>query len=140
MRGSGIRSGRFSYSPNAPEERPTVTLRLVKRVIDYALPYRWLLVAMLTITMVTTGLSLLTPLILRDLIDRTLPTRDLQRLVWLSVGLVAIPLLSGGLNVVLRQVNARVGEGVVLICGQRCFLIYNECPSAFSLTPKWVNL
>jgi ATP-binding cassette subfamily B protein len=68
---------------------------------------------MLAITLATIGLSLLTPLILRDLIDRTLPERDLHRLLWLAVGLLAIPLLNGGLNVWQRQFNARVGEGVV---------------------------
>ena len=67
---------------------------------------------MLTITLVTIGLGLLTPLILRDLIDRTLPNRDLQRLLWLLAALVAVPLLTGGLNVLLRRFNARVGEGV----------------------------
>ena len=68
---------------------------------------------MLAFTLVTSGLGLLTPLILRDLIDRTLPARDLHRLVWLIIALVAIPLVTGGLNVMLRQLSARVGEGVV---------------------------
>jgi ATP-binding cassette subfamily B protein len=68
---------------------------------------------MLILTLVTTGLSLLTPLILRDLIDRTLPERDVSHLIVLIVGLLAIPLLTGALNVWQRQINARVGEGVV---------------------------
>ena len=68
---------------------------------------------MLILTLVTTGLSLLTPLILRDLIDRTLPERDVPRLIVLIVGLLTIPLLTGALNVWQRQINARVGEGVV---------------------------
>ncbi len=67
---------------------------------------------MLATTLATTGLGLLTPLILRDLIDRTLPERDLHRLLLLLVALVTIPLLTGGLNLFLRRINARVGEGV----------------------------
>lgn len=113
MHGSGVRPGRFAYSPNAPEERPKVTVSLIRRVFQYARPYLWWLLVMLAITLATTGLSLLTPLILRDLIDRTLPARDLNRLIWLAVGLLVIPLFSSGLNVLQRQVNARVGEGVV---------------------------
>lgn len=113
MRGSNMRPGRFTYSPNAPEEKPEITAWLIRRVFEYARPYLWWLVEMLAVTLAATGLSLLTPLILRDLIDRTLPTRDLNRLIWLSAGLLVIPFLSGGLNVLLRQVNARVGEGVV---------------------------
>ncbi len=68
---------------------------------------------MLILTLITTALSLLTPLILRDLIDRTLPQRDVSRLILLIVGLLTIPLLTGALNVWQRQFNARVGEGVV---------------------------
>jgi ATP-binding cassette subfamily B protein len=68
---------------------------------------------MLVFTLITSGLSLLTPLILRNLIDHTLPNRDFHSLTWLVAALLTIPLLTGGLNVLLRQLNARVGEGVV---------------------------
>jgi len=113
VRGTTIGSNKSIYSPNVPEGRPEVTLGLIKRVFGYARPYLWWLIGMLAITLAITGLSLLTPLILRDLIDRTLPARDLHRLIWLALALLAIPLVSGGLNVLQRQVNARVGEGIV---------------------------
>ena len=112
MRGGGG-GGRFGLAINAPDEKPKVTWGLLKRVLGYSRPYLWLILGMLLITLVTSGLSLLNPLILRDLIDRTLPNRDLTRLGWLVVALLAIPLLTGGANVLLRQLNARVGEGVV---------------------------
>ena len=113
MRSTGSRSAKHSFSADTPDEKPKITFSLIKRVLGYSKPYRWLLVAMLSITLVTTILSLITPLILRDLIDRTLPDRDLQRLLWLSLALVAIPLLSSALNILLRQANSRVGEGVI---------------------------
>ena len=111
MHGGG--GGRFGMSMNATDEKPRVTWGLMKRVLKYARPYLWLILGMLLITLVTSGLSLLNPLILRDLIDRTLPNKDLQRLAWLVAALLFIPLANGGLNVILRQLNARVGEGVV---------------------------
>jgi hypothetical protein len=37
----------------------------------------------------------------------------LYRLTWSVIALLAIPPLTGGLNVLLRQLNARAGEGVV---------------------------
>jgi ATP-binding cassette subfamily B protein len=105
---------RFGYTrSNAPDESPKITRGLLSRVWSYARPYRWWISGMLAITLATSGLGLLTPLILRDLIDRTLPARDLHRLAWLIVAMVAIPLLTGGLSVVQRQLSARVGEGVV---------------------------
>ena len=98
---------------SAPDEKPKITRGLLKHVWKYARPYRWLILVMLSLTLATSGLGLLTPLILRDLIDRTLPARDLHRLAWLILALVAIPFVTGGLNVILRQFSARVGEGVV---------------------------
>ncbi len=105
--------GRFGLAINAPDERPKVTWGLLKRVLGYSRPYIWLIFWMLVMTLAVSGLSLLNPLILRDLIDNTLPHHNLPRLAWLVAALVAIPLLTGGLNVFLRQLNARVGEGVV---------------------------
>ena len=102
----------FIRPNNAPDEKPKITWGLMKRVWSYAKPYRWWIVSMLLMTLATTGLGLITPLILRELIDKTLPARDLHRLLWLAVALVTVPLLSAFLNVMLRQFNARVGEGV----------------------------
>ena len=107
------RGGYAHINKNAPDKMPKITRGLLKRVWGYAHPYRWWILGMLLITLATTGLGLLTPLILRDLIDRTLPSRDLHRLMWLIIALVAVPLITSGLNVFLRQLNARVGEGVV---------------------------
>jgi ATP-binding cassette subfamily B protein len=107
--------GRYNFirnTNNAPDEKPKITWGLLKRIWSYARPYRWWILGMLVMTLATTGLGLITPLILRQLIDKTLPQHNLHELLWLTVALVTIPLLTGSLNVFLRQLNARVGEGV----------------------------
>jgi ATP-binding cassette subfamily B protein len=106
--------GRYGFirPNNAPDEKPKITWGLLKRIWSYARPYRWWILGMLVMTLATTGLGLITPLILRQLIDKTLPQHNLHELLWLTVALVTIPLLTGSLNVFLRQLNARVGEGV----------------------------
>ena len=109
MRGRGGMRGLI----NAPDERPQVTPRLLRRVGRYALPYRWLIGGMLLLILAHTGLSLLTPLIMRDLIDNTIPTGDVDRLVVLAGALLLIPILDGGLSVAQRRTSARVGEGVI---------------------------
>jgi ATP-binding cassette subfamily B protein len=81
--------------------------------VSYARPYRWQIAGMLTMILVTAGLSLLTSLILRDLIDRTLAARNLPRLIALALALLAIPTLTGALDVWQRRLNALVGEGVI---------------------------
>jgi ATP-binding cassette subfamily B protein len=104
--------GGWFMSMRATDEKPRVTWTLLKRVLAYSRPYRWQIVAMLLMILTTTGLGLLTPLVTRDLIDRTLPQHDVRRLIWLALALLAIPAINGVINVWQRRVNARVGEGV----------------------------
>jgi len=97
----------------APKEKPKVTWNLMLRVLRYSRPYRWHILGMLVMILMHSGLALLTPLILRDLIDRTLPARDLNRLITLALILLLIPALNGAINVVQRRLNSFVGEGVI---------------------------
>jgi ATP-binding cassette subfamily B protein len=104
--------GWWSYLGSA-DEKPKVTWGLLKRVLRYSRNYRWQIVGMLVMILINTGLTLLTPLILRDLIDHTIPSGNLHRLILLALGLLAIPALGGGINVFQRRLNAYVGEGVI---------------------------
>ncbi len=107
--------GWFAYMRGSGTEdsRSRVTWALLRRVLTYARRYRSHIVLMLALILVSTLLGLLTPLIIRDLIDVALPTQDITRLNLLALGLIAIPLLTGALGVVQRWLNAQVGEGVI---------------------------
>jgi len=104
--------GWFQYMRSG-DEKPKVTRELLLRVLTYARGYWWHIAGMLVTITMTTGLSLLTPLIFRNMIDVVLPAKDVQRLIWLGVALLGIPLLEGGINVIQRRLNATVGEGVI---------------------------
>ncbi len=105
-------TGWWSYVSSSGE-KPKVTWPLMSRILRYSGPYRWHLIGMLAMILFNAGLILLTPLIMRDLIDRTIPDRDLNRLIWLSLALLFIPALGGFINVFQRRLNAYVGEGVI---------------------------
>ncbi|MDD2696196.1 MAG: ABC transporter transmembrane domain-containing protein, partial [Anaerolineales bacterium] len=94
-------------------EPSRVTWGLMMRVLSFSTKYRGKLVAMLAMILLSTGLTLLTPFLIRDLIDVTIPSRRLDRLALLSLGLLLVPALGGGINVVQRRLNAQVGEGVI---------------------------
>jgi ATP-binding cassette subfamily B protein len=104
--------GWFAYM-RSDNERPKVTRDLLKRVLTYARPYQWQIIGMLVMILITTGLSLLIPLIFRRMIDVVIPTGNLKGLAWLALALLVIPALSGLVGVVQRQLNAQVGEGVI---------------------------
>ncbi|HSB65861.1 MAG TPA: ABC transporter transmembrane domain-containing protein, partial [Anaerolineales bacterium] len=95
------------------DEKPKVTMGLLRRVMGYSKPYRWQLVSMLLLILCSTGLALLAPLILRNLIDAVIPSGDISRLVMLAVALLLIPAVGGGLGVFQRRLNAAIGEGVI---------------------------
>ncbi len=105
-------SGWFSYI-SAEQKTPKVTWSLMRRVLAYSSPYRAKITAMFVLILITAGLNLLTPLIMRDLIDRTIPSKDIPRLVLLAGGLLFIPVIWGGLSVIQRWLNAAIGEGVI---------------------------
>jgi ATP-binding cassette subfamily B protein len=105
--------GLFSYVRSGVEEPPKVTKELLLRVLAYARSYWGRIGGMLAAILFTTGLSLVSPLIFRQLIDTVLPSKDLNRLVIYALALLLIPLLNGGINVVQRRLNAAVGEGVI---------------------------
>lgn len=98
---------------HSTDEKPKITWDLLKRVLNFATPHRWLIGSMLVLILINTGLSLLTPLILRDLIDKTIPAGNINRLIILAIALLVIPTLVGFLNVIQRRINARIGEGVI---------------------------
>jgi len=95
------------------DEKPKVTKQLLLRVLSYARGYWWHIAGMLVTILLTTGLSLLTPLIFRNMIDVVIPAKDTNRLILLGVALLGIPALTGVINVFQRRLNAIVGEGVI---------------------------
>jgi ATP-binding cassette subfamily B protein len=109
----GFHGGGWHSYLRSADEKPKVTLDLLKRVMGYSKPYRWKLASMLVLILGSTALTLLTPLILRDLIDKTIPAGNVSRLIFLAISLLLIPVGGGALGVVQRRLNAMVGEGVI---------------------------
>ena len=97
----------------SPDEKPKVTRALLRRVLRYGQPYQWHITSMLILILISTGLNLVNPLILRDLIDNTIPNSNLNRLIFLGGLLLVVPLLNGLVNVAQRRLNSQVGEGVI---------------------------
>jgi ATP-binding cassette subfamily B protein len=104
---------KWSQFVQSNDEAPKVSRTLLKRVLDYAKPYRKHIFWMLLLILLTSALGLISPLILRELIDRTLPEKDLEKLILLAAALLVVPVLSGGLRIIQRRLNATVGEGVI---------------------------
>ena len=104
---------RYAY-PGSDDDKPAkITWGLIKRVLAYAAPYKREISITLVLILITSALGLLTPLIFRDLIDRTLPSGDVGRLNVLALALLLIPVLDSAIGIVIRRMNSHVGEGVI---------------------------
>ena len=85
----------------------------MRRVLAYAVPYRGLLVLVLVTIVAITFVSLVPPLLMRDLIDTAIPGENLGRVTWLGLGMVAVPIVNGVVGVAQRWASARAGEGII---------------------------
>jgi len=108
-----MHGGAWFMAMRSGDEKPKVTRELLLRVLTYARPYWSHIGGMLLTILASSALSVVTPLIFRQLIDNILPNKDLNKLVMFSFALLLVPLLNGGISVVQRKLNATVGEGVI---------------------------
>lgn len=82
-------------------------------MLGYARPYRGRIALMLLTILGINLLSLVPPLLYRELIDVALPQRDLGRLNLLAAGMIGIPIASGLVGVLQRYLSAQIGEGII---------------------------
>ena len=100
-------------SHDEKQDRPRVSRALLLRVWGFAHPYRRKVALLLLTILLISALSLVSPLLFRDLIDNALPNKDFRRLNWLALGMIAIPLLNGIIGVFQRRTQSQVGEGII---------------------------
>ncbi|MFN2152849.1 MAG: ABC transporter ATP-binding protein [Anaerolineales bacterium] len=106
--------GWFAYiRHDKDQDQPKISRQLLLRVWNFARPY-WLLVSGLLITiLLISGISLISPLLYRNLIDYAIPNADITRLNWLALGMIGIPILNGVIGVWQRRLNSQIGEGII---------------------------
>ena len=106
--------GWWSYiSHDEKQDQPEVSWALVRRVARYGRPYLWRIAGVLATILIITLLSLIPPLLYRDLIDNALANNDAGRLNLLALGMIGVPLVNGLLGVFQRYLSTIVGEGII---------------------------
>jgi ATP-binding cassette subfamily B protein len=106
--------GWWAYiSHDEKRDQPKITRQLLLRVWTFAQPYRWWVLGLLVTILIISSITLISPLLYRDLIDNAIPNGDLLRLNLLALGMIAVPIINGVIGVWQRQLNAQIGEGVI---------------------------
>jgi ATP-binding cassette, subfamily B, bacterial len=76
-------------------------------------PYRARLATVLALIGLSAGLSMITPFLLRDVLDEAIPNADTALLSWLVAGMVAISIATGALGVAQTWLSNLVGQRVM---------------------------
>lgn len=107
-------SGWWAFlSHDEKQDRPVVTRDLIRRVGVFARPYIKYILLILIGIILTTVITLLSPLLMRALIDDAIPSGNTRMLNLLALGLIAIPVVNGFLGVWQRGLSAYVGEHII---------------------------
>ncbi len=100
-------------SHDEEQDRPLVTRELLLRVWGFARPYLRHVLLLLVTILLTTGITLISPLLMRSLIDDAIPNGDRRLLNLLAVGLITVPVVNGLVGVWQRDLSAFVGESII---------------------------
>jgi ATP-binding cassette subfamily B protein len=104
--------GRSQHTVTAEEKAQAheVSLRRIARLFT---PYRWQL-AIVTATIVASSVAgLASPFLLRAVIDKALPARNVHLLAWLVIGMVAVAAITSALGVIQTWISTKVGQQVM---------------------------
>jgi ATP-binding cassette subfamily B protein len=96
-----------------PRTAPPVTATTLRRIVHQLHPYRWHVSLVAASMVVCALLNLIPPILIKQLVDKAIPRRDLHLLVMLCLGMVAGPLLAGLFQVGQKYLSSWIGERVM---------------------------
>jgi len=85
----------------------------VRRIAAYARPYRMHLAVFLLATCVDAVITVVNPLLLRQVIDHGILARNDRVVVLIAVAVGAVAIFDAFLGFVIRWFSARIGEGLI---------------------------
>ncbi len=109
------RSGEGRHAPRPdlrPEDIPSapVSLRRIGRLFG---PYRPRLALLLTLIFVSAGLGVISPFLLREVLDKAIPQHKTTLLSELVVGMIALSIIGGVIGVAQTWISNQVGQRVM---------------------------
>jgi ATP-binding cassette subfamily B protein len=103
----------------------------VKRIVTYARPYRWLVLAFLLASAADASLTVANPLLLREVIDRGVLRRDDAVVIGISAVVAGVAIFDAVLNFITVWFSARVGTNVICDLRTQVFRHVQRQPVAF---------
>ncbi|HEY3191087.1 MAG TPA: ABC transporter ATP-binding protein, partial [Solirubrobacteraceae bacterium] len=95
------------------EPTPRVQRAELRRIARLFRPYRGRLAAVLALIALSAGLAMVSPFLLREVLDVAIPQADTTLLTWLVLGMIAISVVTGALGVGQTWLSNVVGQRVM---------------------------
>jgi ATP-binding cassette, subfamily B, bacterial len=104
------RPGRHTVTAADKAQARDVSLRRIARLF---IPHRFSIATVTATIVVSSVVAMASPFLLRAVIDDALPHQNLNLLVWLVIGMVAVAALTAALGVVQAWISTNVGQQVM---------------------------
>ena len=129
MSGAGYLMSRMHRDPEVAEHK--LPKGIVKRVLNFAAPFRRMIVLFLILVVISSALSVAPPLLLKKIIDDGIDQNNPSLVVWLAGVVALIAVIDAGLTLVQRWYSARIGESLIFDLRTRVFDHVLGMPLAF---------
>jgi ATP-binding cassette subfamily B protein len=103
----------------------------IRRIAGYARPYRVHLAIFLLATVIDAVVTIINPLLLRDIIDHGILTRNERFVILIACAVAAVAIFDAVLGFVIRWFSARIGEGLIYDLRTQVFDHVQRQPIAF---------
>lgn len=103
----------------------------LKRIFAYAIPYKSVFALFLLCLIVDAVLTVATPLLLRELIDNGVIPKDRSVVTTMAVSVALLAIASAIVNIVVRWISAKIGEGLIYDLRSQVFRHVQEQSIAF---------
>ncbi|GAA3804980.1 ABC transporter ATP-binding protein [Streptomyces phyllanthi] len=117
------------------EDRPGPRQRLrpgtIRRIVPYVRPYRWLLLLLMTVTLLGAGLAAFTPVLFGKVIDEGIVPRRMGVVVGFALTLAGLALLKAGTDYVRARMSAGIGQGLIFDLRVQAYAHVQEQSLAF---------
>jgi ATP-binding cassette, subfamily B, bacterial len=119
----------FSRDPSVTKQR--LKPGTVRRIADYARPYRWDLLIFLVAAALDAVVTVSYPVLLGVIIDKGIVPKRVDVVLILAGVVVGLAVFDAGLNIAQRYFTARVGEGLIYDLRTQVFGHVQRQPIAF---------
>ncbi len=105
--------GRTLTAPGVPCINCMNKGKLFKKLVVYIKPEKWILLFSVILSVITTAIALVPPMLTKSLVDNILPNQDRQKLLWVSVSLIILNIICYAMHGVRGHIMRVAGDRIV---------------------------